>query len=68
MNEIDSTIYFDRLNKKRFYRSNNLIVPDVSYGYFDEDSLEYISFYETFGTNLFDGSIISIRQYQLEEI
>lgn len=37
LEEIDGSIYFERLNKKRYYASNNLLKPEVKY----EDIADY---------------------------
>lgn len=68
LKEIDETMYIDRLNKKRFYRSNNLEVPKVSYGYVDESSIEYLSLYESSKFDVFSSSFIFTSQYILEEM
>lgn len=68
LKEIDETMYLERLNKKRFYRSNNLEVPSIEYGYVDEESIEYISMYESTRKDVFSNSFIYNRQYLLEEI
>ena len=68
LKEIDETMYVERLNKKRFYRSNNLEVPKVSYGYIDESSIDYLSLYESSKFDVFSNSFIFTSQYILEEM
>ena len=44
LDEIDGTIYFDRLNKKRYFASNNLVKPNITYNN-DLQDFEFNSVY-----------------------
>lgn len=45
LDEIDGTVYFDRLNKKRYFASNNLEKPIVDYSGTFETDFEFNSVY-----------------------
>lgn len=45
LDEIDGTIYFDRLNKKRYYASRNLLKPKVEFKEIDNYDFEFNSVY-----------------------
>ena len=45
LDEIDGTVYFERLNKKRYFASNNLEKPIVDYSEMNEDDFEFNSVY-----------------------
>ena len=45
LEEIDGTVYFERLNKKRYFASNNLEKPVVDYSSIEEIDFEFNSVY-----------------------
>ena len=67
LKEISDSIYKERLNKKRFYKSNNLIKPQISYNEII-DTKDSISIYQTVKTNSFNDSLIVNKVIQLKEI
>lgn len=67
LKEASETIYKERLNKQRFYKSNNLIKPVVTYNELIDTS-NAISVYETAKRNLYNDSLITNKTIQLKEI
>lgn len=68
LSNISSSQYLFRLNKKRFYKSNNLDKPIIKYDYFNENDIEFVSYYFNENLDQFDGTMIRTRTYQLREI
>lgn len=67
LKECSEIMYKERLNKKRFYKSNNLIKPKITYDEFiDIDNA--VSVYETIKRNVFNDSDIVNKVIQLKEI
>lgn len=67
LKEIDETTYVDRLNKKRYYNSNNLDVPTIEIGLVDEVT-DYISSYSYTKHSYYDNTKIEKILYQMKEI
>lgn len=68
LQEIDETDFLNRLNKKRFYNSNNLEKPKKTYGYFSEQNINFLSKHDTYRVNAFDNSKIVESIYQIKEL
>lgn len=67
LNELEETDYFNRLNKKRYYCSNNLLKPEIEYDYFNEEKIEYCDVGYTIINNAFDNSSITKCIYTLNK-
>lgn len=67
LTELNESEYLDRLNKKRYYCSNNLIKPEIEYSYFDESQIEFYDVSHSFVKNGYDGSLIKNSIYTLKE-
>ncbi len=72
-NDISDTIYLERLNKQRYYKSNNLIKPkeltEEEYELVKEDvESNYISLYQIETKNLYSDNIIVKKLYQLRDL
>lgn len=58
LDEIDGTIYFERLNKKRYYASNNLVKPEIKYESIEDYDFEFNSVYVKERKSSFNGNEI----------
>lgn len=67
LNEINETDYLNRLNKKRYYNSNNLDIPVINIGPEDEIN-DYISSYSFTKHSYYDNTKIEKILYQIKEI
>lgn len=67
LNEINETDYLNRLNKKRYYNSNNLDIPVIKIGPEDEIN-DYISTYSFTKHSYYDNTKIEKILYQIKEI
>ncbi len=72
-NDISDTVYLERLNKQRYYKSNNLIKPKE----LTEDEYElireevennYISVYTSENKNVYTDNVVVKKLYQLNDI
>lgn len=68
LNEIDGTVYFERLNKKRYYASRNLDKPEVFYDeVIDFDEVDYKEYYMSFRKSSFNDNEITDILFTLND-
>lgn len=72
-NEISDTVYLERLNKQRYYKSNNLIKPkeltEAEYELIREEvENNYISVYTSENKNVYTDNVVVKKLYQLNDI
>lgn len=66
---LDETVFYERLNKKRYFASRNLVKPEVKYNYdsgIDIDSS--VDYYQSVVKNHYDGLNIVKESFQIKNL